>query len=69
MYFEDLRIGMTVDTAPAVIEKELCSIFPPKSWGVLSCTLIEFGREICHAKNPDCASCPLKDLCPFVKRG
>ena len=54
---------------PAVIERELCAIFPPKSWGVLSCTLIEFGREICHAKNPDCASCPLKDLCPFVKRG
>ena len=53
---------------PAVIERELCSVFPPKSWGVLSCTLIEFGREICHAKNPDCASCPLKDLCPFVKR-
>lgn len=53
---------------PAVVEKELCAIFPPKSWGVLSCTLIEFGREICHAKNPDCASCPLKDLCPFVKR-
>ncbi|MBQ1273327.1 MAG: endonuclease III [Aeriscardovia sp.] len=53
---------------PAVIERELCDIFPPKSWGVLSCTLIEFGREICHAKNPDCASCPLKDLCPFVKR-
>ena len=53
---------------PAVIERELCAIFPPKSWGVLSCTLIEFGREICHAKNPDCASCPLKDLCPFVKR-
>ena len=53
---------------PAVIERELCAIFPPKNWGVLSCTLIEFGREICHAKNPDCASCPLKDLCPFVKR-
>lgn len=53
---------------PAIIERELCAIFPPKSWGVLSCTLIEFGREICHAKNPDCASCPLKDLCPFVKR-
>ena len=53
---------------PAVIERDLCAIFPPKSWGVLSCTLIEFGREICHAKNPDCASCPLKDLCPFVKR-
>ena len=54
---------------PAVIERELCSVFPPKSWGVLSCTLIEFGRKICHAKNPDCASCPLKNLCPFVKRG
>ncbi|MBQ1299139.1 MAG: endonuclease III [Aeriscardovia sp.] len=54
---------------PAVIEKELCSIFPPESWRTVSCTLIEFGREICHAKNPDCASCPLKDLCPFVKRG
>ena len=54
---------------PAVIERELCSIFPPKSWISLSCTLIEFGREICHAKNPECGMCPLKELCPFVKRG
>ena len=27
MYFEDLRIGMTVDTAPAVIEKEKMMAF------------------------------------------
>lgn len=54
---------------PVVIERELCATFPPKSWATLSCTLIEFGREICHAKNPDCASCPLKNLCPFVKHG
>ena len=27
MYFEDLKIGMTVDTAPAVIEKEKMMAF------------------------------------------
>ena len=54
---------------PKVIEEELCAIFPPKEWITMSHTLIAFGREVCHAKAPDCASCPLRDLCPFVKHG
>lgn len=52
---------------PEAIEKELCSIFPPKSWAALSRTLIEFGREICRGKKPECASCPVKSLCPFTR--
>ena len=54
---------------PVEIEKELCATFPPKEWITMSHTLIAFGRKVCHAKSPDCAVCPLKDLCPFVKRG
>lgn len=52
---------------PVIIERELCQTFPPESWAALSRTLIEFGREICHAKKPECALCPLKELCPFAK--
>lgn len=25
--------------------------------------LIRFGREVCHARRPDCGRCPLRDLC------
>jgi endonuclease III len=25
------------------------------------------GREICHARKPDCTICPLQDLCDFFK--
>jgi len=30
--------------------------------------LIRLGREICRAKKPSCASCPLSDLCSLAKR-
>ncbi|MBR6440066.1 MAG: endonuclease III [Aeriscardovia sp.] len=53
---------------PREIERELCAVFPPKEWISMSHTLIAFGRKVCRAKSPECASCPLKGLCPFVKR-
>ena len=27
--------------------------------------MIRHGREVCHARDPDCPECPLLDLCPF----
>jgi endonuclease-3 len=51
------------------IEQDLASIFPEKDWQFLSNGMVLFGRYICTAKNPNCASCHLYDLCPYEKKG
>jgi len=35
-----------------------------KDWFVFSHLLQAFGRDICRARNPAHASCPLEDICP-----
>lgn len=30
--------------------------------------LIALGREYCKARNPRCAECPLRDVCPYARR-
>ena len=39
-------------------------IFPPESYYAAHLNIIRLGREICHARKPDCAHCPLLSLCP-----
>jgi len=41
------------------LEKET----PPKMRMKAHLALIEFGREICRARNPRCSECPLADIC------
>lgn len=49
---------------PEHIEREICAMFPKREWTDLSHRLIVLGRELCHARTPDCASCPLAATCP-----
>lgn len=49
---------------PVHIEQEICSYFDPEEWTNLSHRLILFGRSTCHARRPECGSCPLNDTCP-----
>ncbi|WP_314688712.1 endonuclease III [uncultured Bifidobacterium sp.] len=56
------RPGATPD--PVAIEREITAGFPPEEWTDLSHRLILLGRGYCHARVPDCASCPLRDSCP-----
>ena len=58
------RLGLTASDRPEVIEKDLMRLFPRESWGDLNHRLVWFGREVCMARNPQCGSCELADLCP-----
>lgn len=49
------------------IEKELIKIVPREEWGKLSHLLIFHGRQICVARKPKCAVCPLNQICPAAK--
>ena len=49
---------------PVKIERDLMPLFPRNEWALLSHLLIFHGRQICVARRPRCAECPLADLCP-----
>lgn len=58
------RLGLTKNTDPVKIEKDLTKIIPYKYWGWLAIALILHGRSICSARKPQCEICPLRKLCP-----
>ncbi len=43
----------------------LAGLFPPEDYGPAHLNLIRLGREICHARKPDCEACPLKEICQY----
>ena len=58
------RLGLTVNTDPDKIEKDLMSKISKKEWGIFTLLLIQHGRKICTAKKPLCQECILNKLCP-----
>lgn len=58
------RLGLTEQTQPLQIERDLIKLLPQPDWENWSIRLIYHGRAICNARNPACASCALADLCP-----
>lgn len=43
----------------------LSRLFPTQAYYAAHLNLIRLGREVCHARNPECQRCPLSDLCDF----
>lgn len=41
---------------------------PPGAHGALHLNLIRLGREVCRARTPLCAQCPLRRLCPYPQQ-
>jgi len=58
------RLGLTKQTDPVKIEKDLTKIIPYKYWGWIAIALILHGRSICPARKPSCDTCTLSKLCP-----
>ncbi len=50
------------------IEKTLKRNIDRNNWGKRHLQLVLFGRYYCKAKNPDCSTCELKDLCKYYKK-
>jgi endonuclease-3 len=43
----------------------LAEQFPPETYYAAHLNIIRLGREVCNARKPKCAVCPLQDLCTF----
>jgi endonuclease III len=63
------RLGLAEANTPEKIERELMELVPRDCWIEISHLLIFHGRRICDARKPDCANCPLNDLCPAAVVG
>ena len=62
------RLGFTTQKDPNKIEQDLKDLFPESAWGGLSMRLIQYGRDVCTARRPNCPGCELADLCPFPEK-
>ena len=60
------RLGLTRQTDPVRVERDLMAALPRRHWIAFSHRLIEHGRTVCTARRPRCEACPLADLCPRV---
>lgn len=62
------RLGLTSETDPVKIETDLKALYPTDTWSGLSMRFIQFGRDICDARRPDCGACELFQLCEWPQR-
>jgi len=58
------RMGLTRESAPEKVERDLMEIFPRERWTLLSHLLIFHGRAVCPARKPRCRECVVAHLCP-----
>jgi endonuclease-3 len=42
-------------------------LLPPATYYAAHLNLIRHGREVCHARKPDCGRCVLRDLCDYYQ--
>ena len=61
------RIGLTKETDPVKIERDLMKIIPQSDWTDFSHRLITHGRKVCNARKPDCNNCGMNSICLYFK--
>ena len=57
------RLDLTKADNPVNVEQDLMKILPRERWTAFSHEVIHHGRQICIARKPKCADCPLEKLC------
>ncbi len=62
------RLGLSAQSDPEGIERDLMELLPPDRWTLFSNRVILFGREVCTSRAPACALCPFLEHCPSATR-
>lgn len=58
------RLGFCEGKDAAKIEKVLKEILPPEESSDYCHRIVQYGRDICTARNPKCGECVLAEICP-----
>lgn len=67
------RVTGRLGLRPAKLSADEChsyfeALFPPETYGPAHLNLIRHGREVCHARNPECGRCVLKRECDYYRQ-
>jgi endonuclease-3 len=63
------RLGLTRQSDPVKVERDLMALLPREEWVGFSHRVIHHGRRVCTARAPRCPECPLGGLCPSRDTG
>ena len=58
------RLGLTGETDPVKVERDLMGQLPKKEWIDFSHRMIYHGRAVCNARKPLCDACSMQPICP-----
>jgi endonuclease-3 len=58
------RMGLTTETDPVKVERDLMGLLPEGEWTMFGHRMIHHGRRVCHARKPQCDGCALATFCP-----
>ena len=61
------RLGIAKGDTPFKVEEGLKAAIPQECWSKAHHWLIFHGRQVCHARKPDCEHCTLSKYCEFFK--
>lgn len=61
------RLGLTGEKTPVKIERDISKLVPEEEWTMFSHRVIFHGRQVCHARTPECDACVLRDMCPAAR--
>lgn len=62
------RLGLSSGKNVSQTEKELTELIPEKYWIDFHHWLIDHGRALCKAQNPDCRNCFAAELCSYYQK-
>ncbi|MEM6655234.1 MAG: endonuclease III [Planctomycetota bacterium] len=60
------RMGLTAETDPVKVERDLIALLPKRQWVDFSHRMIYHGRAVCDARRPKCDACSMRRFCPRV---
>ncbi|MGN0614275.1 MAG: endonuclease III [Porcipelethomonas sp.] len=57
------RLGLTSNKEPKKVEADLVKLISPEVSSDFCHRIVQFGRDICKARKPDCGNCPCASFC------
>ena len=61
-------MGLSKETDPAKIEKDLVKLFAKEDLKYINHLLVWHGRNTCIARHPKCDECTVKDFCAYYNK-
>lgn len=62
------RVGLTKNKEPKKVEMDLVKLIPPEESSDFCHRIVQFGRDVCKARKPECDNCSCSEFCEYFKK-